>query len=391
MPGRLRAMAKRRGRPRGAMQEMQLDDLDAIHFPLTVMLPRVDEPPAVVSLLDIQHVFFPEFFSRAERAYRRVAYGASLKRPHGDRDQRPRERDPRRAYGCRARAGRRDPPRPRPRHLPAGKRGSGAVPPLPGESVAAQEPPAALRGVRAAQLRRPELRLVLTGTGLERLSPPKGVIVRGRVPRDHLASLYRRASALVFPSLYEGFGQPPLEAMASGCPVACSTGGRATGDLWPGGSLLRPDLGRRDGRGRRSTTRHRSWSEASAGGGVSWDGRPVDEEVTGRLRLDGASLRARAASSGKDRPRPNEREQSTAWGPVRIPAPRESAKAGGKSRASGDPGVRLTVGEPSGWRNRDVRGDHTQRGPRPEWVPREAQERNGREGDDDELQGPGYA
>ena len=33
-----------------------------------------------MSLLDIQHVFFPEFFSRAERAYRRVAYGASLQR-----------------------------------------------------------------------------------------------------------------------------------------------------------------------------------------------------------------------------------------------------------------------------------------------------------------------
>ena len=27
---------------------------------------------------------------------------------------------------------------------------------------------------------------------------------------------------MVFPSLYEGFGQPPLEAMACGCPVACS-------------------------------------------------------------------------------------------------------------------------------------------------------------------------
>src|SRR6476620_8787166 len=35
----------------------------------------------------------------------------------------------------------------------------------------------------------------------------------------------RRSSALVFPSLYEGFGLPPLEAMACGCPVACSNGG----------------------------------------------------------------------------------------------------------------------------------------------------------------------
>lgn len=37
-----------------------------------------------------------------------------------------------------------------------------------------------------------------------------------------LADFYRGAAALVFPSLYEGFGNPPLEAMAAGCPVICS-------------------------------------------------------------------------------------------------------------------------------------------------------------------------
>ncbi len=44
----------------------------------------------------------------------------------------------------------------------------------------------------------------------------------GSSPGAELVGLYRRAAALVFPSLYEGFGQPPLEAMACGCPVACS-------------------------------------------------------------------------------------------------------------------------------------------------------------------------
>ena len=51
---------------------------------------------------------------------------------------------------------------------------------------------------------------------------PPGVDVRGLVSGEELASLYRRTACLVFPSLYEGFGQPPLEAMASGAPVAAA-------------------------------------------------------------------------------------------------------------------------------------------------------------------------
>jgi glycosyltransferase involved in cell wall biosynthesis len=44
----------------------------------------------------------------------------------------------------------------------------------------------------------------------------------GFVPHRMLAVLYRLADAFVFPSLYEGFGLPPLEAMASGTPVVTS-------------------------------------------------------------------------------------------------------------------------------------------------------------------------
>lgn len=50
----------------------------------------------------------------------------------------------------------------------------------------------------------------------------KHVRFLGFVPDDTLASLYRLATVFAFPSLYEGFGLPPLEAMASGTPVVAA-------------------------------------------------------------------------------------------------------------------------------------------------------------------------
>ena len=45
------------------------------------------------------------------------------------------------------------------------------------------------------------------------------------MPVDVRVDLYRRAALVVFPSLYEGFGLPPIEAMACACPVASSAAG----------------------------------------------------------------------------------------------------------------------------------------------------------------------
>ena len=59
----------------------------------------------------------------------------------------------------------------------------------------------------------------------------------GEVSDEELAALYRGARALVFPSLYEGFGIPVLEAMACGTPVVTSRGG-ATEEVAGGAAVL---------------------------------------------------------------------------------------------------------------------------------------------------------
>lgn len=48
------------------------------------------------------------------------------------------------------------------------------------------------------------------------------VVFTGYVSGEEKNTLYQRASCFVFPSIYEGFGIPPLEAMCHGCPVVCS-------------------------------------------------------------------------------------------------------------------------------------------------------------------------
>jgi glycosyltransferase involved in cell wall biosynthesis len=88
-----------------------------------------------------------------------------------------------------------------------------------------------------------DLRLVLVGPDkggraeaertAERLGLTTRVEFRGHVSLDELAALYRAAACFVFPSRYEGFGLPVLEAMASGTPVVTTAAGalpEAAGD-----------------------------------------------------------------------------------------------------------------------------------------------------------------
>ena len=71
---------------------------------------------------------------------------------------------------------------------------------------------------------RKEFKVVVAGAppSASGLRASADVVRLGYLNRDDLAAAYASAAALVYPSLYEGFGLPPLEAMASGCPVVAS-------------------------------------------------------------------------------------------------------------------------------------------------------------------------
>ena len=222
-PGRIAAMAATTLRPGELRRE--LDQADVVHYPLTIPLPQ-SRRPTVVTLLDVQHLDLPGLFTRSERAFRRLAYDRAARR--ADHviviSEWVRERaverlglDPRRVHAI---------------HLGVDR---GVFTP---DDTVAREPfllyPARpwahknhgrlLEAFSLVRQKRPELRLVLTGVGHEPTTQV-GVEIRGSVSRDELVDLYRRAAALVFPSLYEGFGLPPVEAMACGCPVAASSSG----------------------------------------------------------------------------------------------------------------------------------------------------------------------
>jgi glycosyltransferase involved in cell wall biosynthesis len=222
VPQRLLAMTEAAVRP-GRLR-VRLERAEVVHYPLTLRLPPSDRP-TVTSLLDVQHLDLPQMFSRAERAFRAVAWARSVRA--ADRviviSDFVRER-------AVAKLGL-DPDRIRVVHLGvdhdrlgpgAGSREEFLL--YPARRWPHKNHERLFEAFALLRRQRPGLRLVLTGGG-DFGGVPDGVEARGHVPTAEVDALMRSAAALVFPSLYEGFGLPPLEAMACGCPVACSNAG----------------------------------------------------------------------------------------------------------------------------------------------------------------------
>jgi glycosyltransferase involved in cell wall biosynthesis len=240
IPGRLRAMAGASMRP-GALAG-RLTGADVVHYPLTVPVPPV-ERPTILTLLDVQHLDLPGLFPRGERLFRRLAYDRAATRA---------DRVIVISEWTRGRVIERlglDPGRVHAIHLAVDH---GRFSPDP---TVEREPfllyPARpwphknharlFEGFARLRRERPELRLVLTGVGHDPARLPPGVETLGGVPTDELVGLYRRAAAVVFPSLYEGFGLPPLEALACGCPVASSRSGSLPEVLGDAAVLFDPE------------------------------------------------------------------------------------------------------------------------------------------------------
>jgi glycosyltransferase involved in cell wall biosynthesis len=218
------ASSRRRAFVQAAASGRALAGSAVVHYPLTVPLPY-SRGSRVVTLHDVLHLDLPSLVPRHVRAFRALAYDLAARRadrvivpsafvreravarlgldpsrvhvvPHGvDHDlfhPDDREREPFLLYPARR--------WPHKNH-------------------------AFLFGVFSEIRRnRPEFELVLTGEPDIGIQLPDGVRSLGLISSEELAELYRRAAALVFPSRYEGFGWPVLEAMASGCPVAAATG-----------------------------------------------------------------------------------------------------------------------------------------------------------------------
>ncbi|ACH37876.1 glycosyltransferase, MtfB-like family [Citrifermentans bemidjiense Bem] len=219
--------------------------LDMVHHPFSMMSLKPGQTPIVVTIHDIQYEYFPDFFGEAECRRRREGVLAAIsaarvvltiseftRRSLVERYGVPAEKIVVAYMGC-DRDFRRIEDQ---AALSALRQKYGIDRPFiyfPAASWPHKNHTGLLRALRLLIDRYQfEGGLVLTGIArngqedIERLVVELGLQGRvrmlGYLERDELPVLYSLARMLVYPSFFEGFGIPLLEAMACGCPIACS-------------------------------------------------------------------------------------------------------------------------------------------------------------------------
>lgn len=214
------------------------DKIDVYFCPFGRLWPRPVRKPSVLTFHDMQERFYPEFFTAAEREERFFHYDWSLRMADAVIAISEFTRDtaiqivgasPAKVHVVHHVPDALPPPR-----KPAGMHRLPDGHPFvfyPANFWKHKNHPRLLAAMGKVKARAGELALVCTGSLLGReaewedavraAAVTQSVVHLGQITRAEISWLYRNARGLVFPSLFEGFGIPLLEAMQTDCPIAC--------------------------------------------------------------------------------------------------------------------------------------------------------------------------
>lgn len=220
-------------------------DFDLVHSPCSYMFPDLACFPTILTMLDLQHVHFPEFFSETEWKEREALYRESCaKASHITCISEFTRQDLHVSYGIPMEKMTTTwiipsqsawiPMQPEDRDIMLSKMGiSEPFIFFPAHCWPHKNHARLVEAFARIQGELPsDLKLIMTGRPFGADHPAQGAIcshgLRERIQHIgyrsplEMRALFASAHALVFPSLFEGFGMPVAEAIIAGCPVACS-------------------------------------------------------------------------------------------------------------------------------------------------------------------------